>query len=252
MWAAIAQGAATLGTQLLNYQHNRNQQRREFRHNRQQSEMAYAHDLDMWNRQSNWNLDMWHLQNQFNLPENQMARLRAAGLNPNLVATGGASGGSAGSIQSAQMPRYSPARANYSALPINAPDILGLYNNFRLANAQIDQVKAHTDLTQEKTLTEAVNRSMTAARRSRVLAENPYYYELSKYSQQLAELSVKKRQQELTNSILDAQIKTPMVGRTQAEAGLKQMEYQFFRNLGIKGMRDIAPFLQLLLQSFRR
>lgn len=32
-----------------------------------------------------WNLEMWNLQNQYNDPSAQMARLKAAGLNPNLM-----------------------------------------------------------------------------------------------------------------------------------------------------------------------
>ena len=32
-----------------------------------------------------YNLQMWHMQNAYNDPSQQMARLKAAGLNPNLV-----------------------------------------------------------------------------------------------------------------------------------------------------------------------
>lgn len=35
-------------------------------------------------KQNQYNLQMWELQNQYNLPANQVARLREAGLNPNL------------------------------------------------------------------------------------------------------------------------------------------------------------------------
>lgn len=251
-WAAIAQGASEIGGSLLQNTFNKNAQRRQFRHNQQMAEYAYAQDLQMWNRQSAYNKLMWDLQNQYNLPENQMQRLRDAGLNPNLIYGTGAAGGQAGSIQSAQMPKYQQVRAQYNFQPFRMPDILGLYTQLRQSNAQVDNVEANTALTEEKRLTEAVNRSLTAARRSRVLAENPYYHELSKYSTELAKLQVDAQRQRLINQSIDQNIKQHMVGRTGAEAGLKQMEYQFFKNLGIKGMRDVSPFLQLLLQSYRR
>lgn len=46
-----------------------------------------------------WNLEQWHRQNQYNLPSNQMQRLQAAGLNPNLIyGSGSANTGIAGSV----------------------------------------------------------------------------------------------------------------------------------------------------------
>lgn len=44
------------------------------RYNREQNEQAYQQNLQMWN-----------LQNAYNLPANQIARLKQAGLNPNLI-----------------------------------------------------------------------------------------------------------------------------------------------------------------------
>lgn len=53
------------------------------------------HNRKMYNLQKNDALAFWHLQNQYNSPEQQMGRLKAAGLNPNLVygqSSGAASG----------------------------------------------------------------------------------------------------------------------------------------------------------------
>ncbi len=65
--------------------------------NRRSQERARAHDINMWDRTNN-----------YNHPSQQMARLRSAGLNPNMV-YGGSSGqtaGTAGSIPGAKAPDY--------------------------------------------------------------------------------------------------------------------------------------------------
>lgn len=51
--------------------------------------------------QNEWNLEQWNRENEYNSPIRQMERLKAAGLNPNLVYGSGASAGSASSITSA-------------------------------------------------------------------------------------------------------------------------------------------------------
>lgn len=51
----------------------------------QENEKAYQRSLNMWN-----------LQNEYNSPTQQMARIRAAGLNPNLVYGNGVTGNSSG------------------------------------------------------------------------------------------------------------------------------------------------------------
>jgi len=55
------------------------------------------------------NLEFWNMQNEYNSPAKQMERLRAAGLNPNLV-YGGSSGGTAGTAGSIPTPDVQPAQ----------------------------------------------------------------------------------------------------------------------------------------------
>lgn len=247
-----AQGAGSIIGSVISNIGQKKRQKRAFQHDQAMAQKAYGHDLDMWNRQSNWNLDMWNLQNQYNLPANAMQRMRDAGLNPNLVATAGASGGQAAQVQSATSPKYQQVRANYDFPPINIPNILGLYNNFRQANAQIDNVKAQTDLTRERTYTEEIEQYFRANRAAGVRLDNRMKSELANYSTELAKLTYEKRKRELINATRDTEIKTHMVGRTEAEAALKQMEYKFFQGLGVRGLRDIGPFLQLLFRNYRR
>lgn len=62
---------------------------------------------EMYDIQRKHNLEDWQMQNEFNDPKNQMQRLKAAGLNPNLVYGKGADV-TAGSIQSANAPAWNP------------------------------------------------------------------------------------------------------------------------------------------------
>lgn len=55
------------------------------------------------------NVDMWHMQNAYNLPSAQMERLRAAGLNPNLVyGNGSVTGNTVGSAPQMETPHVNP------------------------------------------------------------------------------------------------------------------------------------------------
>lgn len=112
-----------------------NQSRTNTDHNIQaakdQAEYAYSKDLEMWNRQ-----------NDYNSPVNQMARLKAAGLNPNMI-YGSGSGGASGNAAAAQMPHYNAPTLNYDYKPaIDLPSMLGAYQNFRMQQVQIDNAKA--------------------------------------------------------------------------------------------------------------
>lgn len=72
--------------------------------NKQIADDANALNLRMFQEQNEWNENMWEKQNEYNDPSNQMARLVAAGINPNMVAANGnnPSGNSEDLPQSAQ------------------------------------------------------------------------------------------------------------------------------------------------------
>lgn len=73
---------------------------RGYKENRYMAEYSYNKELEQWNRQ-----------NQYDTPETQMARLKAAGLNPNLVYGKGIQNTSSG-----QLPKYNAPTANYSGV----------------------------------------------------------------------------------------------------------------------------------------
>lgn len=123
----------------------------------QENEKAYQRSLKMWN-----------LQNEYNSPTQQMARIRAAGLNPNLVYGNGVAGNSAGST-----PQYEPAKFNaptmqaYRGWNLGISDATSQYLAYRTVKAQVDNMEAQNSLIRQQTATEATRQANVAASTAR-------------------------------------------------------------------------------------
>lgn len=123
----------------------------------QENEKAYQRSLNMWN-----------LQNEYNSPTQQMARIRAAGLNPNLVYGNGVTGNSSGST-----PQYEPAKFNaptmqaYRGWNLGISDAISQFLAYRTAKAQVDNMEAQNSLIRQQTATEATKQANIAASTSR-------------------------------------------------------------------------------------
>lgn len=85
-------------------------------------------------------LDMWHRANEYNSPESQMGRLKAAGLNPNLVYGSGSAAGNTAS----QLPRYSAPSVSYQYAAPRLGAVLSMYQDIAMRDAQIQNVRAQT------------------------------------------------------------------------------------------------------------
>lgn len=106
-------------------------------------------------RQNAFNKEMWAMDNEYNSPAKQMARLREAGLNPNLVYGNG----------SVANTTKGPVRSD-SFLNVQSPtgdlgrvvsDSLSTYQDVRMREAQIDNVNAQTENINARTITEGAN-----------------------------------------------------------------------------------------------
>lgn len=92
------------------------------------------------NRQMTW--DLWNAENRYNSPAAQMARLRAAGLNPGLMYSDGSAGMPAAAT-------HSPEQTAPQGKPLYLdPNIMA---NARLADAQADLAKAQANSVEAKT-----------------------------------------------------------------------------------------------------
>lgn len=107
--------------------------------NKAEAELAYQRSVDMWNRQ-----------NMYNTPESQMARFKAAGLNPHLIYGQGSSG------LASSPPQYQPPNIQYryeapqygAALQSFLPTLMAVgtwMQNMRASEAGIRKTVTDTD-----------------------------------------------------------------------------------------------------------
>lgn len=118
------------------------------RANRKMAQYSYSKDLEMW-----------HRQNAYNDPSAQMARLKKAGLNPNMIYNTGAASAVG---QSGQMPKYNAPQQKYDNYleNVNLPAILSQSSNLKEQSARTQNIQAQTAKVNQETLTEAINTTL--------------------------------------------------------------------------------------------
>lgn len=129
-WENVLSGLPIIGTGIqakLNSDTARENTNATNRANAELAKYQYSKDLEMWNRG-----------NAYNDPLAQMQRLKRAGLNPNLVYGSGSPVG----MQAGQLPKYNAPTMSYNYQPpVDLPSMLSAFQDYRLANAQISNVK---------------------------------------------------------------------------------------------------------------
>jgi hypothetical protein len=114
----------------------------------------------MYAMQRQHSLQDWTMQNEYNSPQAQMQRLKAAGLNPNMVYDKGATTLS-GSVRSAEVPNWSPqaTQVNFGGAVSQG---LSAYYDLQMKQAQIDNLKTqNTAIANEAILKAAQTENIT-------------------------------------------------------------------------------------------
>lgn len=99
----------------------------------------------MYQQQRKDALADWNMQNQYNSPAQQMERLKAAGLNPNLVYGNGADAGAVGQVRSSQ-----PGNPQFEAPQIDTNGVISAYLNTTLRGQQVDNMQAQLAIMNEE------------------------------------------------------------------------------------------------------
>lgn len=121
---------------------------------------AEAFTREFYDKQSVDAYNQWQRENVYNSPAEQMKRLKAAGLNPNLVYGNGATA-TGGSMNTPNPKDYNPEATTFDTSPIQ--DGIGTYVDIRMKNTQADLLQEQMDLLQkEQTLKEIQGLSMIA------------------------------------------------------------------------------------------
>lgn len=103
-------------------------------------------------------LEDWNLQNSYNSPEQQMARLRAAGLNPNLVYDNGATH-TAAPVRSTDVKSWNPETPNVAGIGDAAIKGITTYQDVTLQQEQIKNMEAQRKNMEMDSLLKAVQMS---------------------------------------------------------------------------------------------
>lgn len=185
----------------------------------QENEKAYQRSLQMWN-----------LQNEYNSPTQQMARLRSAGLNPNLVYGNGAVGNT-----TSNYPQYEPAdidRAHlspYRGWNQGLSDAVSNFLAFRSNRAQVENMEAQNSLIRQQTATEATRQANIAASTARSEFDLTQANRLKDVSVSMAEAQMSKAQHDASTAWSHSQqswIKTN-VDRALQETRIKIGKQQY-------------------------
>jgi hypothetical protein len=148
---ALISSIGSLVGQLFSIGQTHNINSQNYQNNVDLANLAYRHNLDMWNRA-----------NEYNTPSAQMARLRDAGLNPNLVYGKGAA------MPAAQLPRYQAPKIDYKVPPqLELGNTIAQFQDFQLKKAQIDNVQAQTDNIKQRTVNESITQLLLGTRSKR-------------------------------------------------------------------------------------
>lgn len=209
-WAAAAQGAASILGGFIAGNQNRRAQRRSFRNNLHLAQFAYEKDLDMWNRM-----------NEYNTPEAQMARLREANLNPNMAYGKGTVANTSG-----QMPKFQAPTVDYKPNPrIDIPNIIGMYQDFSLKKAQINNIKAQTSVTEQRANNEMINNEILKSTSGIKGLKLEQMEAMSPFQMDMTKTKVKQEKQKLEN-LLEQQ----NLSKAQQRSINKDVEFKKHRN----------------------
>ena len=127
---AIISGGAALGSAAVSGVASGKMNRKSIKYNKwalqeqqkyqsEQAQLGRDWSEEMMNKANEWNLEQWNRENEYNLPENQKARLFAAGINPYLAMQGSSSVGQAASSPSSAAAPSPASSSSVSALPLN-------------------------------------------------------------------------------------------------------------------------------------
>lgn len=167
------------------------QKKAQERQNKANRELAkYQYDL---------NTEAWNAQNAYNTPQSQMDRFRQAGLNPSLMYGSGAGGG--GSGNASQYPQYNAPRMEQEFAPLNTGGMMGMlsqYQEFRMRQAQIDNVRAQTANVNSRTATESLRPDLLGLQKETGQFDLDTKTMLRPYNQQMGEQAAQQSKYKTT------------------------------------------------------
>lgn len=197
----------------------------------------HAEKMAQWQRDAA--LTDWGMEMKYNSPEEQMKRLRAAGLNANLVYGNGADatvGGPRGT---------SMASAPGQAPQIDAGGIVSSYFDAQIKTATADNLKAQNDLIRQQAAHEAVKTvsSVLGIDKTKVEISNAEFELMKKNSLLNYDLTAAELQNQLssatTKSIMDANIRENAMFEPKFTKAVMDISTQLLQNAKTEDERKL-------------
>lgn len=117
------------------------QQKRQNEFNAEQAKLNRDFQTSEREASQQWNLEQWQRENEYNSPVQQMARMKEAGINPN-VAIGQLANNGSGSVRTS--PQSGASASSVGMFSSGFGQAFQRYNETRLINSQIDKTNAET------------------------------------------------------------------------------------------------------------
>jgi len=204
-----------------------------------QNRLDREHEEYMYNMQKQDSLDAWNRTNAYNSPEEQMNRLRQAGLNPNLVYGKGADT----TAQTLSTPKPTPSSKNAPMLDANALNAsMGNVSNKLMEYYDVKRTQAQTDNLNEQNALMKKEALLTDAKTANTVS-------------QTATNDFQRAQAiELKDSVLEkAKLENQSLAQQQKALDQKmQLDLNRDERERLKNASDIAATYQQILESRAR
>ena len=191
---------------------------------------------------------MWQMQNEYNTPAMQMQRLKEAGLNAHLI-YGQGTPGNATSPQKAPVPEVTNELTSLAHMSL-AP-VLSMYQDWRVKEAQIENLKANAKATMQNATLTALKQITQDYTNKKLGIQLPWINLQEKYK---TNISRYKADQENVRSqylykTLPEMTKQVMLRNNLLEQQTRaiQLENQFNQELKPYGIRSTDPLLMRLI-----
>lgn len=161
------------------------------------------YNKEMYERQRQDLLSDWHMQNEYNSPSGQMARLKAANLNPNLVYGNGAVATSAAPPKSADVQSWNPGVPRYDFSGVGDA-VMSIYD-IRLKEAQTNNLEVQNTVIAQEALMKAAQIKNIEASTGKTKIDTDLAVQNLSQAKALANVTLEKAQAELDKTRVDTQ-----------------------------------------------
>lgn len=156
-----------------------------------------------WNRkdykiQRSDNLKDWHMQNEYNSPTQQMARLKAAGLNPHLVYGSGADAQMGAPIGKSDL-----KETQLTAPQFDVDSVIGAYNSTRGMTANIQNIESILETQKDQRALLKAQELNTLMSTKTAGLDYQTKSELQKYQLEAARIGNERMDAELTGTLIN-------------------------------------------------